>query len=233
MVRVSAGALKGVRLEVPRQIRPTEERVRQAFFNILGERIEGARMIDGCAGSGAVGIDALSRGASFVAFIESHPACVRALQANLARIDPAAVDGGWTIVRGEIERALARRAPELAPVEPHRQSLRHPQSRFAWGDIPPTHSLEHVLRAHGQKPWADGGIDLLWLDPPYASGLGRKLLQRLGDCAILAPSGIVCVEHARREELPPASGLLRRRSQHRYGYTVLSFYERQTLLPHP
>jgi 16S rRNA (guanine(966)-N(2))-methyltransferase RsmD len=183
-----------VRLEVPRQIRPTEERVRQAFFNILGDRIEGVRLIDGCAGSGAVGIDALSRGASFVVFIESHPACVRALQANLARIDPAAVDGGWTIVRGDILR---------------------------------------VLRAHGQKPWADGGIDLLWLDPPYADGLGRKLLQRLGDCAILAPSGIVCVEHARREELPPASGLLRRRSQHRYGHTVLSFYERQTLLPHP
>ena len=188
MLRITAGLLKGMRLEVPRVIRPTEERVRQAFFNVLGDRINGAQFIDGCAGSGAVGIEALSRGASCVIFVESHPA---ALRANLARLDPEAVDGTWTVVRGEIERTLARRTAELAP------------------------------------------IDVLWLDPPYASGLGRKLLQRLGDCAILSPSGIVCVEHGRREEWPPASGLLRRRSQHRYGHTVLSFYGRQTPVPPP
>ena len=185
MLRISAGTLKGMRLEAPGLIRPTEGRVRQAFFNILGEGIQGARLMDGCAGSGAVGIEALSRGASCVIFVESHPAALRALRANLARLDPEAVDGTWTVVRGEIERMLMRQASGLAPV------------------------------------------DVIWLDPPYASGLGRKLLQRLGDCAILSPSGIVCVEHARREELPTASGLLRRRSQHRYGHTVLSFYERQ------
>ena len=191
MLRVAAGALKGMRLEVPRAIRPTEERVRQAFFNILGEGIRGARLMDGCAGSGAVGIEALSRGASFVAFVESDPAAVRALRANLARLDPSAVDGAWAVMRGDIERTLTREASALAP------------------------------------------IDVLWLDPPYAGGLGRKLLQRLGDCAILSPSGIVCMEHARREELPPSSGFLKQRSQHRYGHAVLSFYERQTPEPHP
>ena len=191
MLRITAGLLKGMRLEVPRVIRPTEERVRQAFFNILGDRIDGAQLIDGCAGSGAVGIEALSRGASCVTFIESHPDAVRALRANLARLDPAAVDGTWTVIRGDMERVLARQLAQ-----------------------PPS-------------------VDVIWLDPPYHSGLGRKLLQRLGDCAILSPSGIVCVEHARREELPPSSGFLRQRSQHRYGHTVLSFYESQTPRPHP
>ena len=191
MLRVAAGWLKGMRLEAPKSIRPTEGRVRQAFFNILGEGIRGARMLDGCAGSGAMGIEALSRGASFVAFAESDPVAVQAVRDNLARIDPETVEGAWTVVRGEVERILARETPDVA------------------------------------------GLDVIWLDPPYASGLGRKLLQRLGDCAILSPSGIVCVEHERREPMPPSSGFLRQRSQHRYGHTVLSFYEPQTPRPHP
>ena len=191
MLRISAGTLKGMRVEAPRSIRPTEERVRQAFFNILGEGIQRARVMDGCAGSGAVGIEALSRGAACVTFIESQPDALQALRANLARVDPEAVEGTWAVVRGDIERMLARQVEEPALV------------------------------------------DVIWLDPPYHSGLGRKLLQRLGDCAILSPSGIVCVEHARREELPPSSGFLKQRSQHRYGHAVLSFYERQTPEPHP
>ncbi len=191
MLHVAAGLLKGMRLEAPQLVRPTEARVRQAFFNILGEGVLGARVLDGCAGSGAIGIEALSRGASFVVFVESQPDAARAVRANLARIDSASVDGTWAVVRGEIERTLARETPELA------------------------------------------SLDVVWLGPPYAGGLGRKLLQRLGDCAILSPSGIVCVEHARHEELPSSSGFLRQRSQHRYGRTVLSLYERQTPESHP
>ena len=71
-LRIVAGELGGRRIEVPpgRQVRPTGERVREAWFSALGDRIGGSTAIDLFAGSGALGIEALSRGASTVHFVE-------------------------------------------------------------------------------------------------------------------------------------------------------------------
>jgi 16S rRNA (guanine966-N2)-methyltransferase len=73
MARISAGVLKGRTLLMPKSLRPTEGKVRQALFNIIGARIEGARVLDGFAGSGALGLEALSRGAASVFFLEQDP----------------------------------------------------------------------------------------------------------------------------------------------------------------
>ena len=62
MVRLTGGAWRGRRLEVPEGIRPTTELARKATFDILGDAIRGARVLDACAGSGAYGLEALSRG---------------------------------------------------------------------------------------------------------------------------------------------------------------------------
>jgi 16S rRNA (guanine966-N2)-methyltransferase len=72
-VRVIAGAFRGRRLEVPawEGLRPTSDKLRETLFNILAPRIAGARFLDGCAGTGAVGIEALSRGAAHVTFVDS------------------------------------------------------------------------------------------------------------------------------------------------------------------
>jgi 16S rRNA (guanine(966)-N(2))-methyltransferase RsmD len=84
-VRVIAGTLKGRRLQTPDWdgIRPTSDKLRETLFNVLATRIDAARVLDGFAGTGAVGIEALSRGASHVAFIESDERAVRLIQRNL------------------------------------------------------------------------------------------------------------------------------------------------------
>ena len=87
-MRVIAGSLKGRRLEAPRWegLRPTSDRLRETLFNVLAPVIEGARVIDGYAGTGAVGIEALSRGAAHVTFIEQDMRAVR-----LIEIEPCAL----------------------------------------------------------------------------------------------------------------------------------------------
>jgi 16S rRNA (guanine966-N2)-methyltransferase len=84
-VRIVAGRWGGRRLTTPRgaAVRPTADRVREALFSILGGAVEGARVLDLFAGSGALGLEALSRGAAEATFVDSAAAAVRAVQANL------------------------------------------------------------------------------------------------------------------------------------------------------
>src|SRR6188508_3855936 len=84
-MRIVAGIWRGRTLKSPtwEGLRPTSDRLRETLFNILGPSIDGARVLDGFAGTGAVGIEALSRGASHVTFIESDERAVRLIQRNL------------------------------------------------------------------------------------------------------------------------------------------------------
>jgi len=84
-MRVIAGSHRGRRLSGPEGtvLRPTSDKVRQAIFSILGTQVPGGRFLDLYAGTGAVGIEALSRGASSVTFVESDPKVVQLLQKNL------------------------------------------------------------------------------------------------------------------------------------------------------
>jgi 16S rRNA (guanine966-N2)-methyltransferase len=86
-VRVVAGELRGRKLSAPRgaDTRPTADRVREALFSILGD-IAGARVLDLYAGSGALGIEALSRGAAAATFVDSSTAAVAAIRANLSAL---------------------------------------------------------------------------------------------------------------------------------------------------
>ena len=86
LLRIIGGRWRGRRLRFPAAalIRPTPDRVRETLFNWLGARIVGARCLDLFAGSGALGLEALSRGATHVTFVEREPEAVRALRATLA-----------------------------------------------------------------------------------------------------------------------------------------------------
>ena len=87
-MRIIAGTLKGRRLApVKGLIRPTGAKVREAIFNILGEAVEEARVLDLFAGTGALGIEALSRGAREAVFVEDHPESLKVLRRNLASLD--------------------------------------------------------------------------------------------------------------------------------------------------
>ena len=85
-MRISGGALKGVVLKSPPKfVRPTGERARQVLFSVLGRRVEGARFLDLYAGSGVVGLEAISRGAVEAVFVESSRRVYKVLVENIER----------------------------------------------------------------------------------------------------------------------------------------------------
>jgi 16S rRNA (guanine966-N2)-methyltransferase len=86
-MRVIAGSAGGIQLEVPRRgVRPTMDRVKAAIFSSLGQKVVGARVLDLFAGSGALGIEALSRGAASAFFVEEDRKAMEAIERNLAKI---------------------------------------------------------------------------------------------------------------------------------------------------
>lgn len=86
--RIIAGTWRGRRLDVPegRTVRPTSERMREALFNIIGPDIADATLLDLFAGSGAIGLEALSRGAAHVTFVERDRDALNALRSNIAKL---------------------------------------------------------------------------------------------------------------------------------------------------
>ena len=84
-IRIIAGVFRGRKLIVPAGdlVRPTADKVREALFDILGPRVVGARFLDACAGTGAIGIEALSRGASVVTFVEKNREIAAHLRRNI------------------------------------------------------------------------------------------------------------------------------------------------------
>jgi 16S rRNA (guanine966-N2)-methyltransferase len=106
-VRIVAGDRKGARIFAPRgeTTRPTSDRVREAAFDLIGP-VDGATVLDLFAGSGAMGLEALSRGAATVVFVESDPDAVRAIERNLDKLRLT----GATVVRTGATTGLAQEA---------------------------------------------------------------------------------------------------------------------------
>ncbi len=89
-MRITSGILRNRRFEVPKQeVRPTMESVREAVFSVLGGNCNGLKVLDLFAGSGALGMEAWSRGAASVTFVEQHPAVFKVLQRNIAMLESA------------------------------------------------------------------------------------------------------------------------------------------------
>jgi 16S rRNA (guanine966-N2)-methyltransferase len=156
VVRVIGGAMRGRRWRFPDipDIRPTPDRVRETLFNWLGTHIVGARCLDLFAGSGALGLESLSRGASGVVFVEQHAVIARALDALLSE---------WKLQGAEVTRADA----------------------FSY------------LRGAAQP------FDVVFLDPPFSTGLLAPAAALLDERGWLAPNAFIYVEWAAREP-PPA-----------------------------
>lgn len=106
-MRIIAGDLKGRRIEAPTWdgLRPTSDKLRETLFNVLAAQVRGARVLDAFAGTGAVGIEALSRGAAHVTFVEQDPRAVRLVASNLER---CGIEDRHAIIRARLAGALAR-----------------------------------------------------------------------------------------------------------------------------
>jgi 16S rRNA (guanine966-N2)-methyltransferase len=125
-MRVVAGIAKGIQLQaVPGSItRPISDRVKEAVFNIMGNAIVGSRVLDLFAGTGSVGIEALSRGAEYAVFVEKHRRAVDTIRTNLHR---ARLESGARIVQADVFKFLTRDSEpfDLIYVAP-------PQYRSLW-----------------------------------------------------------------------------------------------------
>ena len=186
-LRIIAGSLKGRRLKPPSWdgLRPTSDRLRETLFNILAPRIAGARVLDAYAGTGALGLEALSRGARSVTFIEQDRRAQALIAENLAH---CGVENAYVIIRS-----------------------------------PVAHAFETLRGSPTSEPF-----DLVLLDPPYESE-GRRaddpgaMLAAAGD--LLAPGGLLVLEHARRGPVVESAGRLMRSRDVISGDSVLTFYE--------
>jgi 16S rRNA (guanine(966)-N(2))-methyltransferase RsmD len=152
-MRVIAGSARGTRLLGPPSgtgARPITDRAKEALFSILGPSLAGARFLDLFSGTGAVGIEALSRGAAEAVFVERHPAMVRTLRQNLEKTGLA---GRARIARADVFEYL-RREPEGFDVV----YVAPPQYRRLWAD---------ALELLDQRPgWvAEGGQVVVQVHP--------------------------------------------------------------------
>jgi 16S rRNA G966 N2-methylase RsmD len=202
-MRVIAGSLKGRRLKTPswEGLRPTSDKLRETLFNILAPRIAGARVLDGYAGTGALGIEALSRGAAWVTLIEADRRAQMLIAENLAL---CGIDNSYAIIRAKVGRAL--------------DSL-HNQPAFEPFEIvllDPPYALRPVSRdgVPGHGAAGHGGDDL----DAILTAAGR----------VLAPTGVLVLERARRDPAPETAGRLRRLRTVVSGDSALSFYEMQS-----
>lgn len=106
-MRITAGELRGRSVTCPSgpQVRPTSAKVRQAFFNILGDRLRHSRFLDLFAGSGLMGFEALSRGASHVTFVDKDRSCASAIKQSARQFKLEA--DSYEIISADFEKALS------------------------------------------------------------------------------------------------------------------------------
>ena len=188
-MRVIGGIFRSRALKAPNggRVRPTSDKLRETLFDILGPSVAGSWFIDAYAGSGAIGIEACSRGAGRVFWIESHRASQKVLQENVRALGVAASQATL------LARPAASALHELA---------RHPE-----------------VTAHG-------GVDFVFLDPPYAlTDEYDRVLQFLGsETPLLTAEALVIAEHARRQAPAEQYGCLRLVRRIGQGDSALSFY---------
>ena len=104
-MRIVAGTFRSRQLKSLKglALRPTSDRLRETLFNILGARVEGSRFLDLFAGTGAIGIEAISRGAVSAVFVENHSAAVRLIRANLASLR---IESGAHVIATQVAAAI-------------------------------------------------------------------------------------------------------------------------------
>ena len=151
-MRVVAGRWRGRALRAPKddRVRPTADKVRQAWLNILRGVVPGARVLDLFAGSGALGIEALSQGAASCDFVELNPPSLRALGENLAAL--GVPDGAATVRRADAVRfveALAPLAYDVAFADPPYATDAAQRVAEHWARVPfaAVLGVEHSSRA--------------------------------------------------------------------------------------
>jgi 16S rRNA (guanine966-N2)-methyltransferase len=193
-MRVIAGIYKGRKISMPKGIRPTKDNVKEALFNVLHGCINGARVLDLFAGSGSLGIEALSRHAKEVVFVDNSKLCTDVIYDNITKLSPEYIS---VSIRMIIKDAFA--------------AIR-------------------LLHAEGRK------FDVIFIDPPYYKDKVHqpyirnrviKCLKYISIYDILCHSGLVFVEHFKKDIVPENVECLTLYRQLNYGDTIISIYKKR------
>ncbi|WP_163784167.1 16S rRNA (guanine(966)-N(2))-methyltransferase RsmD [Myxococcus vastator] len=182
-MRIVAGTAKGRALAGPKSsslhIRPTADRVRETLFNVLGQFLDGQRVLDLYAGTGALGLEAVSRGAGQAVLVDQDREALTLCSENARAVGLA---GQVEVLSAPVARAL------------------------------------ETLKRRGDR------FELIFADPPYAARVVETVLDGVVAAGLLTPSGMVVVEHDKREAAPDTHAGLIREDQRRFGDTLVSFY---------
>ena len=180
-MRVITGSARGRRLKTPENydIRPTADSVKEAVFNILQFDVEGRRVLDLFAGTGQLGIEALSRGAASAVFVDRDRAAVQIVKENLKTCGLS-------------------------------------------GTVLCADSLSYLRNC--------GRFDLIFIDPPYDSGLYAPVLETINLVDNLSDGGIIICETRKEIELPQMRLPYRKVREYRYGTVKLGKYTKEKTL---
>jgi len=181
-VRVIAGKFRSRRLKGPGmlQIRPTSDRLRETLFDILGPTVDDSLFVDLYAGTGAIGIEAVSRGAREVILVESNAKAAKLIRENLAALG---IQAGIELITADALKGLEKIA------------------------------ARHLV------------ADFIFLDPPYERTEEHfRVLEFLDASHLVAPQGVVIVEHRSGMEVPERLDRLECTRQVEQGDAILSFY---------
>ena len=183
-MRVVSGLARGHKLICldGESVRPTSDRVKEAIFSSISERLYGSRFLDMFSGSGAIGIEALSRGASYVAFVEESAEHAEIINKNLAHVSKAIPDMDYKLFQKDALESV--------------QTFKNLGLQF----------------------------DIIFLDPPYKSGLWEDALRGIYESGLLSEAGIIVLEIS-KDEKEPAAPCFDIAKKKFYGSTAIYYME--------
>lgn len=197
-MRIIGGKFKGNPILPVQQsaVRPTAARVRESVFNILASYTQEAVVLDLFAGTGAMGMEAISRGAIFAVFIDQNKKMLSRIERSVRQLNIVRQTKilRWNIIKNlNCIRSFQFALPEHLSAYPNGPSTRE--------------------------------INLVFIDPPYNKGFIEPTLRHLNTCKALSNGTIVVIEHALSESIPENLMAYRITDQRKYGQTHLSFLE--------
>ncbi len=199
-MKILTGKLKGRNFYMPHGIRPSPNIIRKAMFDVFGQDLKGIEFLDLFAGSGAVGLEAMSCGAQRVTFIENDPVHVQVIEDNLKLLGIDRSSNSGPALGG----AGYKPAPPKAGYE------------VIQGDT--FYAIKQLAKIKRK-------FDFIFIDPPYGAELAKKTLNLLSAYDILTPDCYIVVQHDKWETLPESEGRFFLIRQKKYGTSFLAIYE--------
>ena len=211
-MRITTGKYRNRKLHMPKGIRPTQDKVRKAVFDILGD-ISGLTFLELFAGSGAVGFEALSRGIVELTLVECNANSVLAIKRNIALLKAPACKLYYLEAEKAVKlMSLDKKSFDIIFIDPpyYKVSV----SRHCPG--PEVNTVEPLA------PRSHSGSMVSRVEP-----LAKKILQTLEGYDILSPNGLIVVQHSKLEELPGDGLKFSLIKEAKYGDTWLSIFRKK------